>query len=202
MHGSLCDRGRIVSRRCSVHMACVSRALYTYYFWAGEAGLDKHWGSSRKGEKRRAITVRSIPPSIKWKTIVCRGCRLLYISSFILILFFRRITLYVLRSSFLDFVRFVSCFVRLLTFSRDETLLFHRAKSHMYTRVSSWMSLRNAYGHLEGHTTRTRAHTRNTQAVTTIWRDIRGTLAHVDHTRIFSGKEKNVYTLFQLTDGT
>lgn len=69
--------------------------------------------------------------------IVCRGCRVLYISSFILILFFRRIILYVLHSSFLDFVRFVSCFVRLLTFSRDETLLFHRAKSHMYTRVSS-----------------------------------------------------------------
>lgn len=64
------------------------------------------------------------------------------------------------------------------------------------------MSLRIAYGHLECHTTRTRAHTRNTQAVTTIGRDIRGTLAHPDHTRIFSGKEKtHVYTLSQLTDG-
>lgn len=80
---------------------------------------------------------RLLPLSGEKLPIVCRGCRVLYISSFILILFFRRITLYVLRSLFLDFVRFVSCFLRLLTFSRDETLLFYRAKSHMYTRVSS-----------------------------------------------------------------
>ena len=87
-----CDRGRrVVSRRCTPDVACISRALYIYYFRADAAGLDEARGSGRESERRRfdrhsidsllLARVRNI-------SIVCRECRVLYISSFVFLFFF------------------------------------------------------------------------------------------------------------------
>ncbi|CAL7950050.1 unnamed protein product [Xylocopa violacea] len=188
------------TERCSVDVACVSRALYIHYF---PLGLEPEGGL--------AIDTPEPPSSRKADRFLedVAFYRYLFLFTFS---FFRRF-LSVVRAFFHTFCFVSYCFVRLLAVCRDETrrtVLRVRAResdesrNHAYTRG---LAIRGSEGHLDAcvrkrkaaqHIEHTRIHTHTHTHTHT--RTHSHTRTHV-HTYIQRQRRRgDARTLFQLTE--
>ena len=198
-----CDHGRrVVSRRCTPDVACISRALYIYYFRAGAAGLDEARGSSRESERRRTIVTRSIPsfcPGEKQLDCLSRVSRFIHLFFHLFLFFFtssfRRLhsprTLFLL-SFFVSFSRFAPCFARS---PRRDSLHFYRARIRVRAPVIAWIYESRTYGHLPGGL---HARTNIDECTKT-----HAAHEHIRKTHVYSATKRwhtHTHTPFQLTD--